>query len=109
MNQPEFLFKYASEHRAIWVLMRDPLAFKSITPGWLLKNKPVWQEFHSRTEALRRVGRDHFGAKAIYEAMRYDSAINDSETTFKLNNNSVSGLARLYNAVSGVDYFETRT
>jgi len=93
---------------AIAALHRDPLAFKSVTEGWLMKNKPVWREFYRKTEALRLAGRQYFGAKGIYESMRYDTAVADAEITYKLNNSHVSGLARLCNVVSGTEYFSTR-
>ena len=56
---------------------------------------------------VRRKNR-HKGAKAIYEFLRYETDAEDVEVTFKLNNSYVSGLARLYNAVTRSDYFEVR-
>lgn len=94
--------------RALEALRRDPCAFKGVTTGWLLKNKSVWLAFWDKTEALRRAGRSHYGAKAIAEIIRYETAVRNAEITFKLNNNHVSGLARLYNQVAGVEFFETR-
>ena len=111
MNQSAFNFPpepVGPAGHAIAALRRDPLGFKAITGGWLLKNEHVWLEFYRKTEALRLAGRQHFGAKAIYEAMRYDTAIADAEITFKLNNSAVSGLARLYNVVTRTEYFATR-
>lgn len=95
-------------HQAIAAVQRDPLAFKSVTEKWLMDNLHVWETFYHKTEALRERGRKNYGAKCIYESMRFESAIADSEITFKLNNIHVSGLARLYNTVTGGDYFETR-
>lgn len=113
MNQPALNFHFPPEptdpaDRAIAVLRRDPLGFKSVTEGWLLKNRQVWIQFYQLTEGLRATGRQRLGAKCIYETMRYMTAVRDSESTFKINNNAVSGLSRLYNAVVGVDFFETR-
>jgi len=99
---------YTAVSKAFSALYRNPMGFKSITQSWLSENWHVWLKFYDKTEALRRAGREHYGAKCIYESMRYESAVSDSENTFKLNNNVVSGLARLYNAVTGTDYFETR-
>ena len=113
MNQPALNLHFPPEPtdpaaRAIAVLRRDPLGFKSVTEGWLQKNKQVWIQFYKLTEGLRATGRDHYGAKCIFETMRYMTDVSDSEATFKINNNVVSGLSRLYNAVAGVDFFETR-
>ena len=94
--------------RAFDALRRDPLGFKAVTESWLSENRHVWRQFFEKTEALRRAGRHHYGAKAITEHMRYETAIRSAEITFKLNNNHVSGLARLYNAVTGSEFFETR-
>lgn len=110
MNQAPLPFSPPQDpvDRALVALRRDPLGFCKVTEGWLLKNKAVWRSFYEATERLRAAGRQHYGAKAIYEHLRYEAAVRDSEITFKLNNNHVSGLARLYNRVAGVDYFQTR-
>jgi len=94
--------------RALAVLHADPLGFSFVTEGWLLKNRELWLEFYQASERIRLSGRQRYGAKAITEWMRFETALRDSSVVFKINNNHVSGLARLYNRVSGVDYFETR-
>ena len=93
--------------QAIAALKRDPLAFKSVTLSWFFRNTHVWETFATMATELRNRGCNH-GAKCIYETMRYNTAVTDADITFKLDNSYVSGLARLYNAVIGQDYFETR-
>lgn len=94
--------------QALAALRRDPVGFSHVTEGWLLKNPQVWLEFYRAAERIRRSGRPRYGAKAITEWMRFETAVRDAGVQFKINNNHVSGLARLYNVVSGTDYFETR-
>lgn len=112
MNQEAFNFSPlppANPYtRALAVLHADPLGFCLVTEGWLLKNKYIWLEFYNAAERIRLSGRQRYGAKAITEWMRFETAIRDASVIFKINNNHVSGLARLYNRVCGVDYFETR-
>lgn len=92
---------------ALSLLRRNPLGYKEVTEGWLRKNQSVWRAFYQATERLRLAGR-RYGAKCIYEHLRYETAVRDAEITFKLDNTVVSGLARLYNDVIGEPYFETR-
>lgn len=112
MNQAAFSFSPPDPAdpvtRALDAIQQDPLGFSFVTEGWLLKNKQVWVEFYHAAERIRQSGRQRYGAKAVTEWMRYETAIRDASIQFKINNNHVSGLARLYNQVSGVDYFETR-
>ncbi|MBT8449612.1 MAG: hypothetical protein KJO69_07975 [Gammaproteobacteria bacterium] len=90
------------------IIRKDPLAFKSVTEEWLKQNSAVWERFYDLADKMRRTGRKRYGAKCILEVMRYETDARDAEKTFKLNNNYTSGLARLYNAVTGTDFFGTR-
>ena len=114
MNQADLDFSLSPSLTRIAVasaldaLHRDPLGFCQVTEGWFLKNKQVWIEFYGAAELLRVMGRSHYGAKAVMEHLRFESAIHDSETQFKLNNNYASGLGRLYNVVSDTEFFKTR-
>lgn len=65
--------------------------------AFLRANPGVYDEFKRRALALHRRGWRHFGAKALIEAMRYDSAINaaTADEPWKLNNSHVSRLVRL--------------
>ena len=94
--------------RALEIIRDRPLEFCHLTEGKLLDNRDAWEAFYEATERLRRAGRDFYGAKAVWEHLRYQSAVQDDDIVFKLNNNLVSGFARMYNAVSGIDFFETR-
>lgn len=114
MNQTAFNFAAPPRPadpatRALETIRQDPLAFSFVTEGWLLKNIGVWLSFYHCAERMWNTGRSRYGAKCVFETMRYETDARDAETTFKINNNYVSGLARLYNAVKGFEFFETRT
>lgn len=58
---------------------------------------PVYREFARRALALHARGWRHFGAKAIFEALRYDTALGagPEEAPYRLNNNLVSRYSRM--------------
>lgn len=57
----------------------------------------VYREFARRALALHARGWRHFGAKAIFEALRYDTALGagPEEAPYRLNNNLVSRYSRM--------------
>ena len=62
---------------------------------WLPENLSVVREFLNITEKLHdEMGREHYGAQAVYEVMRYHKLQREGAGEFKLNNNHVSLLAR---------------
>lgn len=65
--------------------------------AFLRANPHVYAEFKRRALALHRRGYRHFGAKAIAESIRYESAISAAsvDEPFKLNNSHISRLVRL--------------
>ena len=62
---------------------------------WLIQNQHIWNQFelHSLTMARKRL---RYSARTIIEVMRWNSDIRQVEKTFKLSNNMVPGLARLF-------------
>jgi len=76
-------------------------------------NPHVFQEFARRALMLRRQGRERYGAKSIFEGMRWDWAkrTNDPASDFALNNNYTAFYARLaverHQELEG--FFEMRT
>lgn len=56
----------------------------------------IYREFRQMAYRLHRAGIRHYGAKAIFEAMRYHRAVSGRDSDgFKLNNVYVSRYARL--------------
>lgn len=71
----------------------------------------VYEEVIRRARALRGRGFRHFGIKALWEAIRYDRAIQlGPNAGFKINNNFHSRMARLVmdRCPDLADFFETR-
>lgn len=58
-------------------------------------NPHVFAAFVEAARALRRQGREHYGAKAIYEYMRYHMALPTAGEEWRLNNSYTSRYARL--------------
>ena len=62
--------------------------------NWLRANPHILDLFVSLSLQLQRNGRQHFGAKAIVERMRWEYAIQTQGSDFKFDNNFTSRLAR---------------
>ncbi len=60
-------------------------------------NPGIYQEFKRRALMLHQRGYRHFGAKAIAEALRYETALSAAtpDEPFRLNNSYVSRMVRL--------------
>jgi hypothetical protein len=73
------------------------------------ENPQVWQAFKNATFRLINAGVRRYGAKAIFEHIRFQTAVS-GKGTFKMNNNYTSYYARRfmreYPAFKG--FFETR-
>ena len=71
----------------------------------------VWLQFEDLTYKLIRRGVKHYGAKAIFEVLRYHRTINSTDKCpFKLNNNFTGCYARKFIARDPQyeDFFEIR-
>lgn len=62
---------------------------------WLIDNQHIWDQFERH--ALSMAGkRERYSARTIIEVMRWNSDIREKKKLFKLSNNMVPGLARLW-------------
>lgn len=84
------------KHTAMVFVECRPDLFRSDFAAWLDKNFHIWREFERRANAMWSTGRKHYGARTIMEVVRYDSDLKEKAGEFKINNNFVPGLARLY-------------
>lgn len=65
-------------------------------PLWLEENYPIWACFRAKADALRAMGRKHHGARNLIEVIRYETALQEVDGDFKINNNAAPDLSRLY-------------
>jgi len=74
------------------------------------ENPHVFNVFRRFAKDLKDAGRKHYGAKAIFERVRWHFAVESKADDFKLNNNYPSCYARLLIAMDPTfsDFFETR-
>lgn len=77
------------------VAKRCASAFRDDFIPWLEANPNLYAEFEML--ALSVAGkRRHYGARAIVEVMRFNSAIRERDGIFKINGNYVPCMARLF-------------
>lgn len=72
-------------------------------------NPDVWRMFVKYTMRMIRKGQEHYGAKAIFEIIRYHSIVR-AKGTYKVNNNYTAYYARKFHRVFPMydGFFETR-
>ena len=73
------------------------------------QNPDVWRLFVKYAMRIIRRGQGHYGAKAIFELIRYHTIVRGTGT-FKINNNYTSYYARKFHRVFPMydGFFETR-
>ena len=59
-------------------------------------NPEVWVMFRDFTFQLISAGRKRFGAKAIFERIRWEKILTTSDKDFKINNNYCAYYARMF-------------
>lgn len=74
----------------------QPQRFRADFALWLRENWKVWMIFEREADRLWRKGRKHYAARTIIEWLRHESSVSEADITFKLNNNFIPDLARLY-------------
>ena len=60
-----------------------------------IENPEIWQGFKEAAFALINSGVKHYGSKAIFEHLRYETAIKGNDQ-FKINNNYTAYYARKF-------------
>ena len=65
---------------------------------WLAANMPIYREFerHARLIASRR---DRYSARTIAEVIRHNSVLSEQGSQWKINNNRIPDMARLFSAL----------
>jgi len=74
------------------------------------KHPEIWEQFKKITFDLIRRGTKHYGAKAIFEIIRYHRIIEYGDDEFKCNNNYTAYYARKFMNIypEHKGFFETR-
>lgn len=76
---------------------------------WLSENYYVFVRFCQEADKIRSNGRKHYSARTIAEFLRHESMVSSKTGDYKLNNNVVPDLARLYTDMhAGGDFFQER-
>ena len=79
---------------------------------WLKSNSHIWTAFSFQASRMAMTGRKRYSARTIVEVMRWNTELKDSSVTFKIQNNMIPGLARLWMKTWGETYpkfFEIRS
>jgi hypothetical protein len=72
---------------------------------WLRENFHIWKAFEEKAYMMAAVAkRPRYSARTIIEVMRWDSDIREKKPLFKISNNMVPGLARLWMAKHGKNH-----
>jgi len=84
--------------------------FRSDFAEWLVENGHVWRRFEAEADKVWARGRKHYSARTIIEVLRHESALTDTDKTWKLNDCRTPDMARLYLLLhpSHAGFFETR-
>jgi hypothetical protein len=105
------LADFSRQYTALVFCDAKPEKFRPDFREWLVGNWAVYQEFERRALRLWHSHRRHYGARCIWETIRYDTAVGElPKGEFKLNNVFAPDCARLFMLLnprcSGI--FETR-
>ena len=71
---------------------------------WLNSNKHIYRAFSNKALAMARTGRPRYSARTLVEVLRWDTDLADTSTTFKIDNDMIPGMARLWLKIWGTDY-----
>ena len=111
MNQPALDLPDSRKHTAMVFVDTRPDLFRKEFPEWLEKNWPIWEAFERRANRLWNVGAKHAGARMIGEVIRYQTALRQDDTEFKVTDWFWPDCARLWMLLypERKDFFETRS
>lgn len=70
-------------------------SFRPDFRDWLIENFHVFAEFVRRSLRIAS-HRSHYSARTIAETIRHDSTVRELNGEYKINNNAVPDLARLF-------------
>ena len=74
---------------------------------WALTNPHIVRGFFNQADAIAK-RRKYYSARSIAEALRHESILRDTVSEWKINNNTVPDLARLYGKARKSELFQFR-
>ena len=77
------------------LIQKYPKDFRNDFAGWLAANKPIYAEFE-RQSLMIASRRDHYSSRTIAEVIRHNSQLAESGSVWKINNNRIPDMARLF-------------
>jgi len=100
----------ACESREERLIRLHPDQFAPDFLDWWRDNRHIWRAFDAAAEQLARNGVEHFGARAIGEHIRFETALRERGGDFKVNDHAWPDCARLWLLMhpSYPRFFETR-
>lgn len=85
-----------AKHTALIFIDRKPDLFRPDFREWLDENWHVYEEFERRANRLWKGGRKRYGARAIWETIRFDSTVGQLSGEYKLNDHYPPYCGRLW-------------
>lgn len=78
------------------IIVLNPEKFRADFFDWFAKNHEIFTRFEIEANKLRAAGRSHYGHRTIWEFLRHETALRDSDGDFKMNDHYTKGCAQLY-------------
>lgn len=83
-----------------------------LTPAeceFLCKNRQLYDDFATEATKILVTGRKRYSARTIAEVLRHNSAARGADTRYKINNNTIPVMARIFMKLAHCDgFFEVR-
>lgn len=98
------------DDKYIDIFLQHPDRYSIDDPAWLLDNWPLWVAFYELSNQVIRIltARKRplrWGSKAAVEILRFWSHAEDTSKDFKIKNDCTCLLGRLFNDVSGINFY----
>lgn len=80
----------------VTLVQSNPDHFSDSFGEWIEENRHIWKAFEREALEIFNRGQKHYSARTIVEFLRHHSAIRERGGMWKINNDSVPYLARLF-------------
>lgn len=109
-QQQTTIFDVLDSHRArvFEKVSKEPGHFREDFAPWLDRNWNVWYRFETQAAAVLK-RRRHYASRTIIEYLRHETALAEVDGEYKLNNNYIGDVSRLFMMLHDCPgFFETR-